>query len=189
MTLKDHPLTFPIVDICELEDNPTSREGNTSTTEPSDERLGKEIVARVDAGDKCEDRAIDKFRSAGHMLIRAKQRVSNFSAFLRDHCNNLSRSCADELIKIAEGRFDEVRAKSNARKHRFRLRKAAAAAEAGVRSGTDTDSTGCQLSSAAALVAFKLAGNTLISRMDQAEAEAALAHTRECVETRLQSIA
>jgi hypothetical protein len=143
-------------------------------------------VARVDAGDKCEDRAIDKFRSAGQMLIQAKQRVSNFSAFLRDHCNNLSRSRADELIKIAEGRIDEVRAKSTARKRRFRLRKAAKAAEAGVRSGTDTDTTGCQLSPVDALVAFKLAGNTLISRMDRAEAEAALARTRGCVEARLQ---
>jgi hypothetical protein len=59
------------------------------TAVPSIERLGKQIVALVEAGDKAKSQSIDKFTSAGLLLIEAKSRVPNFKAFVRDYCNGV----------------------------------------------------------------------------------------------------
>ncbi len=84
------------------------------------ETLGKQIVARVAAGDKSKDRADQLYRSAGLQLIEAKNRVPDFSAFLRDCYNGLSRSRAYELIAIAQGKAAEVREKNRTRDRRRR---------------------------------------------------------------------
>src|SRR5215472_3248827 len=76
------------------------------------EMLGKEILARIEAGEKAKSKSDEHFKSAGLQLIEAKRRVSDFSAFLREHCNGLSRSRAYELIAIGEGKIDEVRTKT-----------------------------------------------------------------------------
>jgi hypothetical protein len=127
----------------------TSQVEMSCTAAPSIEGLGRQIVALVEAGDKAERQSIEKFTSAGIMLIEAKSRVPNFPAFLRDHRNGLNRSRAYELIDMALGKWDEVRAKANERKRRYSAR---------VRSGTDTR-TGSALPTlaSAALAAFKTA--------------------------------
>jgi hypothetical protein len=88
------------------------------------EQLGKEIVARIEAGDRCKAQADDRYRSAGLLLIEARKRVpvKGLAAFLKDHCAGLSLTRAKELIAIAEGRTtqEEVRAKATARQQRHR---------------------------------------------------------------------
>jgi len=134
---------------------------------PSIEGLGKQIVALVEAGDKAKSESNDRFTSAGLMLFEAKSRVPNFKAFLRDHCNGLSRSRAYELIDMALGKREEVRAKANERKARYRAR---------VRSGTDTKTASVLPTSAsAALAAFKTAVNTWLPKMDEATQQEAVA--------------
>src|SRR5262249_30029420 len=87
----------------------------------SDEQLGKEIVQQTNIGDESEDRAIAHYKRAGEMLIYAQSRQRNFKTFIQNHCVGISRGRAYELMDIARGKIDEVRAKSNARKRRFRL--------------------------------------------------------------------
>jgi hypothetical protein len=96
---------------------PTPHEGSVSVTL---EMLGKHIVARIDAGDKSAERASQMYISAGLKLIEAKRLVPNFKSFLHDHCNNLSRSRAYELIKIAKGKSDEVQSNNRTRDRRRR---------------------------------------------------------------------
>jgi hypothetical protein len=112
------------------------------------------------------------FISAGQMLIKAKSRVPNFLAFVRDHCNGLSRSRAYELIKIAGGNIEEVHANTNERKRRYRAKRASAATSAHVRSGTD-------MGSAIALAEFKVAVRALFPKMDEATRQAALTYAKE----------
>src|SRR4051794_37091205 len=71
------------------------------------ESLGRDIVARIKAGEAAAARSEAMYVSAGLQLIEAKRRVPNFTAFLRKHCKGLSRSRAYELIDIAEGKADE----------------------------------------------------------------------------------
>ena len=129
--------------------------------------LGKQIVALVEAGDKAKSQSIDKFTSAGLLLIEAKSRFPNFKAFVRDYCNGLSRSRAYELIDRARDKGDEVLAKTNQRKRRYRAR---------VRSGTDTKTASVLPTSASdALAAFMAAVNTWLPKMDQATRQEAMA--------------
>ena len=88
------------------------------------EALGRDIAARIKKGDKAKANADDLYLSAGLHLIEAKRLTNNFSAFLRDHCGGLSRSRADELIKIAEGAAEEVREKNRVRDRRRRAKAA-----------------------------------------------------------------
>jgi hypothetical protein len=95
----------------------TPHEGGVSVTA---ETLGQEIVARIGAGDKSAERASQMYISAGLNLIEAKRLFPDFKAFLRDHCNGLSRSRAYELIEIANGKSEEVRSKNRTRDRRRR---------------------------------------------------------------------
>ena len=145
----------------------TSQAEASCTAVPSIEELGKQIVVLVEAGDKAKSQSNDRFTSAGLMLIEAKSRVPNFKAFLRDHCNGLSRSRAYELIDMALGKREKVRAETNERKQRYRAR---------VRSGTDTKTASVLPTSASgALAAFKTAVNTWLPKMDEATRHEALA--------------
>ena len=102
-------------------------------------QLGKDIVAKVKAGD---DKGREDYCEAGRLLIQARDQIDSkaFNIFLRDHCK-LSRTRAYELIAIAGGKTtaEELRAKSNARKkkHRANLRGNLSV----VRSGTDASTT------------------------------------------------
>jgi len=93
------------------------------------DQLGKEIVARIEAGDRSKAMAEDRYRSAGLLLIEARRRVpvKGLAAFLKDHCAGLSLTRAKELVAIAEGRTtqEEVRAKATARKRKSRASAAA----------------------------------------------------------------
>jgi hypothetical protein len=167
-------IAFPVVGPGDVEQDSPPQGETLSAGGLSDEQLGRAIIARYHAGLKAEKQANDRFISAGRMLIEAKSRVSNFKAFLRDHCNGLSHSRAYELIKIANGQIDEVRAQTNARKRQFRMKRGVAAAA--VRSGTDRISRVSKTSSAGALASFKVTVNTLFPRMDDATRQAALAY-------------
>src|SRR6516164_2779741 len=112
-----------------MDKHESTSQAEVSCTAPSIEELGKQIVVLVEAGDKAKSQSNDRFTSAGLVLIEAKSRVPNFKAFLRDYCNGLSRSRAYELVDMALRNRQNVRAKTNERKQRYRAR---------VRSGTDT---------------------------------------------------
>jgi hypothetical protein len=132
------------------------------------ERLGREIVARIEAGDKAKDRADQMYKSAGLQLIEARNRVPDFSAFLRDHCDSLSRSRAYELMAIAEGRTttEETRAKSRARAQRSRANKASVSATSRTR-GVSTKKPPPRMSqSQRALAEFKVAVHIYFAKMD-----------------------
>ena len=87
--------------------------------------LGEEIVWQIAMGDNAGD---EFYKSAGLQLIKAKKCVKNFKAFLRDHCNNLSRSRAYELIDIADGKktVKQTRVETSERKKRSLKNKVAA---------------------------------------------------------------
>ena len=112
----------------------------------TEERLGKAIMTNYEAGQTAGKQAMERLMAAGRQLIEAKSRCFNFTNFLRDHCNGLSRSYAYDLIAIANGKIDKVRANSKARKQRHHLRQRIATAKASVRSGTDTKSATRRLS-------------------------------------------
>jgi hypothetical protein len=126
---------------------------------------GQDIVARIEAGDKSADRASKMYISAGLQLIEAKRLVPNFKNFLRDHCNDLSRSRAYELIKIANGRSEEVRSNNRTRDRRRREK------AAGVR-GSRTPSSSVKnpqppkSQAQRALAEFKAAVDIWFSKMD-----------------------
>jgi hypothetical protein len=90
--------------------------------------IGREIKARVDAGDKAFARAEDQYRSAGLYLIQAKRRIEQtremtWPDFLAQYCR-LGKSRANELIAIADGRttLAATRAKTRKRVGAYRRR-------------------------------------------------------------------
>jgi hypothetical protein len=93
---------LPFVDICDMD--------------LSVEQLGQAIITNYEAGIAAGNEAKNRLVTAGSLLIDAKSRNLNFEEFLRDHCNGLSHSWAYDLIAIASGKIDEVRAKAKARK-------------------------------------------------------------------------
>jgi hypothetical protein len=107
-----------------------------SDTELPVEQLGQAIVANYEAGRAAGNEASNRLVTAGLLLIEAQSRGLVFEEFLRDYCNGLSRSWAYDLIAIARGKIDELRAKAKARKRRYREQ----AANARVRPGTDSKS-------------------------------------------------
>jgi hypothetical protein len=145
-------------------------------------KLGKEILARVEKGEKAQNKSDEMFISAGKYLIEAKGRVTNFPKFLADCCVGLHKTRAYELIKIAKGKITpkEVRAKTNERKKRHRAKSATV-----VRSGTDTKSAPAvkaipkHTASENALAQFRVAVDTWISKMDAATKQKALAYVTE----------
>src|SRR5262245_32041965 len=142
------------------------------------EQLGKEILARIVKGDQAKQRSEDLYLSAGRMLLDAKKLAPNFAAFLRDHCRGLGRSRAYELLRVAKGQTttEEVRAKTNERKKKYR-----ANTKATVRSGTDTQNSQPkkQSTSQAALAEFKVACNIWFAKMDATDSRLALAYATE----------
>jgi hypothetical protein len=137
------------------------------------EMLGQDIVARIASGDKNKAKAEEMYKSAGLQLIEARQRVPDFKAFLRDHCDGLSRSRAYELIKIAEGKSEEVRSNNRARDLRRREN------QGGVR-GSRTRSAKKpkppQSQSRLALKEFKYAVNIRFPEMDDDARREAVAY-------------
>jgi hypothetical protein len=140
------------------------------------EMLGKEILARIEAGEKAKSKSDEHFKSAGLQLIEAKGRVSDFSAFLREHCNGLSRSRAYELIAIGEGKIDEVRTKTRQRTQRHR----AETAKAKTVTVSATQRTPKQTSKSEwALREFKAAADSYMPSMDAKAKQQALAYVTE----------
>lgn len=114
--------------------------------------LGKQIQAHVTKGDAAKDKAEQHYKAAGLHLAEAKDRIlgpvgpdgsrkrpagtkggPTWPVFLSKHCK-LSRSRADELIMIGDGRktVEEVRAAKNASvKKAYANLKAEAAANSG----------------------------------------------------------
>jgi hypothetical protein len=119
----------------------------------TDQQLGHAIVANYKAGLTAGKEAETRLVTAGMQLIEAKSKVANFEDFVKDHCNGLSRSRAYELIDIASGKIEEVRAKTRARKLRHRQKQADK--DAHVRSGTDTRFPPLPLSQEASLDQFE----------------------------------
>ena len=103
--------------------------------------------------------------SAGILLIEAKSSVPDFSAFLRDHCNGLSRSRAYELIKIAEGKAEDVRSKNRTRDRR-RREKVARVREPRTRSLSAKPPQPPKSQAQKALAQFKIAVDIWFAKMD-----------------------
>jgi hypothetical protein len=127
------------------------------------QQLGHEIVANYQAGLIAGEEAETRLVTAGMQLIEAKSKVANFEDFVKDHCNGLSRSRAYELIDIASGKIEEVRAKNRARKLRHRQKQADK--DAHVRSGTDTRFPPLPLSQEASLDQFENAFVAWLGKM------------------------
>ena len=144
------------------------------------EALGRSIVARVERGDKAKDRADQMYRSAGLQLIEAKSRAPNFSAFLRDHCNGLSRSRAYELIAIAEGKAEEVRSQNRERDRRRRA-KAAGVREPRTHGAAMSDSE-------QALAKIKDVVDKCFPKMDYAAKQEAAAYVNDQLSHSLRSV-
>lgn len=139
----------------------TANGGVTATLET----LGQEIMARIEAGDTAKDRADHLHKSAGLQLIEARNRVPDFTAFLREHCNGLSRSRAYELIDIAEGKAEEVRSKNRMRDRR-RREKAVNVREPRTRSVSVAKPQPPKSQAQKALAEFKVAVNIWFAKMD-----------------------
>jgi hypothetical protein len=128
------------------------------------EMLGQEIVTRIEAGDKSADRASQMYISAGLQLIEAKRLAPNFKKFLRDHCNDLSRSRAYELIKIANGKSEEVQSSNRSRDRRRREKAAAVRGSRTPNSSVKQQPAKSQAQ--CALAEFKVAVDIWLSKMD-----------------------
>lgn len=127
--------------------------------------LGQEIVARIGAGDKSAERASQMYISAGLKLLEAKRLVPNFKKFLRNHCSDLSRSRAYELIKIANGKSEEVRSNNRTRDRR-RRDKAASVREPRTPSLSVKKPQPPKSQAQSALAEFKAAVDIWFSKMD-----------------------
>jgi hypothetical protein len=136
-------------------------------------------MTNYEAGQVAGRQAVERFVVAGRQLMAAKFQGLNFTDFVRDRCNGLSRSRAYELIAIANGKVDEVRANSNARKRRHRLAQRVAAAKDCVRSGTDTKSAKRTLS---VFEEFKEAVDVLFPIMDADTCQRAKSYVKEWYE-------
>lgn len=147
-------------------------EGGLSVTP---EMLGQDIIARIEAGDKSAERASKMYISAGLALIEAKRLVPNFKNFLRNHCGDLSRSRAYELINIANGKSEEVRSNNRTRDRRRREKLAHVR---GSRTGSLSVKKSPPSKSQAqfALAEFKYAVNTRFPQMDDAARREAVAY-------------
>ena len=143
----------------------TAAPSDVIVTTPTPKMLGWEIAARVEAGDKARGRADQMYVSAGILLIEARSRVPDFSAFLHDHCNGLSRSRAYELIKIAEGKPEEVRSKNRARDRR-RREKAARVRGSRTRGLSGKQPQPPKSQAQKALAEFKIAVDIWFAKMD-----------------------
>jgi len=141
----------------------TNTAGNGATV--TLETLGQEIMARVEKGDTAKDRAEQLYISAGLQLIEARGRVPDFSAFLRNHCKDLSRSRAYELIAIAEGKAEELRSKNRVRDRR-RREKAAGVREPRTRSESVSTPRPPKSEAQKALAEFKVAVDVWFAKMD-----------------------
>lgn len=139
------------------------------------EYIGRDIVARIEAGDKARGRADDMYRSAGLQLIEARNRVADFSAFLRQHCKGLSRSRAYELIAIAEGKGEDVRSNNRARDHR-RRNKAAGVREPRTLDVSTPSHQPPKSQAEWALREFKVAADIYFAKMDGETKRAAVAY-------------
>ncbi|GHC66708.1 hypothetical protein [Limoniibacter endophyticus] len=96
------------------------------------ETLGREIKARVEAGDKALDKAEQHYKAAGIQLLEVHKRLKEtremrWSAFLFSHAR-MGRSRAHELMALGDGRttLEDIRAKGaeRARRHAERNRDA-----------------------------------------------------------------
>ncbi|RRD24720.1 hypothetical protein ECB98_13430 [Brucellaceae bacterium VT-16-1752] len=96
------------------------------------ETLGREIKARVEAGDKALDKAEQHYKAAGIQLLEAQKRLKEtremrWSAFLFSHVR-MGESRAYELMALGDGRttLEDIRAKGaeRARRHAERNRDA-----------------------------------------------------------------
>jgi hypothetical protein len=154
-------LGLPFIDICDM-DLPV-------------EQLGRAIMSNYEAGRAAGNEAINRLVTAGRMLIEAKSRDLNFEDFLRDHCNGLSHSWAYDLIAIARGKIEDVRAKANARKLKYRQKRAAVAGEA-VRSGTDMSYQAPELSQDTLLARFEKTVNVQFRKMDDKTRHSAVSY-------------
>jgi hypothetical protein len=105
------------------------------------------------------------YRAAGLQLIEARSRVADFSAFLRDHCNGLSRGRAYELIAIAEGKGNDVRSKARARDRR-RREKAAGVRGSRTRRVSVRKPEPAKTEAQKALAEFKVAVDIWFGKMD-----------------------
>ena len=140
------------------------------------EALGQDIVARIEAGDKSAERASQMHISAGLKLIEAKRLVPNFKNFLRNHCKDLSRSRAYELIKIANGKSEEVRSNNRARDRR-RRDQAARVRGSRTRSRSAKKSPPPKSQAQRALAEFKVAVDIWFSKMDDNAKREAVEYT------------
>jgi hypothetical protein len=129
------------------------------------------------AGDKAKSRAEDMYKSAGLQLIEARARGPDFSVFLRDHCNGLSRSRAYELIDIAEGKADEVGAKNRTRDRR-RREKAARVREPRTQGVATKKRQPPKSKTQWALAEFKVAVDVYFAEMDDEAKRAAFAYVQ-----------
>jgi hypothetical protein len=139
------------------------------------ETLGQGIVAQIATGDENKACAIQMYMSAGLQLIEAKHLVPDFKAFLRDHCNGLSRSRAYELIEIAGGKSEEVRSKNRTRDHR-RREKAARVREPRTRGFSIKKPQPPKSQAQEALAEFKYAVNIRFPQMDHDTRREAVAY-------------
>ena len=79
------------------------------------EAVAKEIKQRIACGDRDADKAEQHFKSAGLLLIDAKEKVKHIRGLTWTNfliqCGGVKRSRANELIAIADGRtsVEEVR--------------------------------------------------------------------------------
>jgi hypothetical protein len=146
------------------------------------EDLGRAILADIEEGDQARDRADqvrsladEKYMSAGLRLIEVRNRVRDFSGFLRDHCGGFSRSRAYELIAFAEGKGDKVRANARARDRR-RRENAAGVRGSRTRGVSVKKPEPAKTEAQRALAEFKYAVDTWFTRMDDATKGEAVAY-------------
>jgi hypothetical protein len=165
---------------CAIQDVPAAEIPSQSGVSVPLDALGRDIVARIEAGDKARGRADDMYNSAGLQLIEARARVPDFSVFLRDHCNGLSRSRAYELIAIAEGKAEEVRSKNRTRDRR-RREKAARVREPRTRGVATKNPQPPKSKAQWALAEFKVAADTYFRHMDDEAQRAAFAYVKSKV--------
>lgn len=104
--------------------------------------IGREIKARIEAGDKALDKAEQHYIAAGIQLLEAKKRLKQtgemrFSAFLFSYCKGMKETRAYELIALGDGRttLAEIRAKGAERVARHAEKNRQARAESSVTNG------------------------------------------------------